>query len=164
METFVNQDNLIEAPTNIVVNRITGFGISEEKANGFILFFQEYQQLKDQIKAQEAIVAEWETKPRCYGTKSFKKRVYLHINHSPVQYRKLGECPHCGWGHDTHKRHYPYVGKDPIRQDEAITAMKNWQHWEEQKKILAQLKAKLSQMDRLMTSLLSSVSNQKRLL
>ena len=162
MKTVTTQSALPQ--TSLVIDQIVGYGIDEEKANGFLLFLQEYQALLDKIESQEAIVAEWEKKPRCYGTKSFKNKVYLHINHSPVQYRDLGPCPHCGWGDDTNKRHYPYVGKDPVRQDEAVIAMKNWEHWQEQKIKLAKLRTKLQRMDRAMTSLLSNISTQRSLL
>ena len=163
MDATINQQEMA-AQTSLVLDCIKGYGISEEKANGFLLFFQRYDLIRQQIVGQERIVAHWEAKPRCYGTKSFKNKIYLHINHSPVQYRELGPCPHCGWGKDTNKRHYPYIGKDPVRQDEAVITMKNWKHWVEQKQQLHTLQEMLYRADRAMTSLLANISTQKPLL
>lgn len=162
MDTMITRSDK-PSPT-LIVEQITGYGIEQGKAKGLLLFFQSYQVLLEEIAAQEKIVAAWEEKPRCYGTKSYKNRMYLHINHSPVQYRDHGPCPNCGWGKDTSKRHYPYVGNDPVREDEAVMAMKNWDHWQAQRVILVKLRTRLQTMDRAITSLLAQISIQKSLL
>ena len=56
-------------PPTLIVDRIAGFGIEEGKAKGFLLFFQSYQVLLEEIAAQEKIVAAWEEKPRCLWNK-----------------------------------------------------------------------------------------------
>ena len=143
-----------------VTNFLISHGLPKDIANGLILFLQAYHSLREGIRTQEQIVMAWEEKPRCFGTKSFRDGIYLYINHSPTQFREFGACPCHGWGKDGQKRHFVYIGKDLVKQDEATIALKNWAHWEAQRDKLLLLNNKLKTLDRSLKNLIDNAKNQ----
>ncbi len=82
-------------------------------------------------------------RPRCNGRQHWRSDRYLYAIHTAGQ-----ECPLHGRHADPSQRLRAYVGGNQVDQEAVLSAMQNWESWQESVRILDAAQANLAALER----------------
>lgn len=137
------QKNTRERPDPAAEYRLENYAISMQTAEWLATITETLARLSAAVQQTTRAEANARFRPRCNGRQHWRSDRYLYAIHTAGQ-----ECPLHGRHAEPLQRLRTYVGGNQADQEAVLTAMKNWQAWQESVRILDAARDRLAALER----------------